>query len=118
MDGSHEAAVALCAARPLLALASEVHVVTVEEKAKRDFPPIDASEYLSRHGIASEIHEWPRKGRTVEEALKRMEDANIRVKGSKCAFARAEVEFMGTMVDARGHRVHPKAIAAWFTPFR
>jgi len=68
-DGSHEAAVALCAARPLLALASEVHVVTVEEKAKRDFPPIDASEYLSRHGIASEIHEWPRKGRTVEEAL-------------------------------------------------
>ncbi|CCW18759.1 UspA [Sphingobium indicum BiD32] len=68
-DGSHEAAVALCAARPLLALAGEVHVVTVEEKTKRDFPPIDASEYLSRHGIASEIHEWPRKGRTVEEAL-------------------------------------------------
>lgn len=68
-DGSHEAAMALCAAKPLLALASVVHVVTVEEKTKRDFPPIDASEYLSRHGIASEIHEWPRKGRTVEEAL-------------------------------------------------
>lgn len=68
-DGSHEAAMALCSARPLLALVGEVHVVTVEEKAKRDFPPLDASEYLSRHGIGSEIHEWPRKGRTVEEAL-------------------------------------------------
>ncbi len=68
-DGSHEASVALCASRPLLALASEVHVVAVEEKAKRDFPPFDANEYLSRHGISSEIHEWPRKGRSVEEAL-------------------------------------------------
>jgi nucleotide-binding universal stress UspA family protein len=68
-DGSHEAAVALCAARPLLSLAGEVHVVTVEEKTKRDFPPIEASEYLSRYGIKSEIHEWPSKGRSIEEAL-------------------------------------------------
>lgn len=68
-DGSHEAAAALTAARTLLEQASEVHIVTVEEKAKRDFPPTDASEYLSRYGISSEIHEWPRKDRSVEEAL-------------------------------------------------
>ncbi|MEJ7928079.1 universal stress protein [Sphingobium sp. AN641] len=68
-DGSHEASAALCAAKSLLAVAEEVHVVTVEEKAKRDFPPLEASEYLSRHGIRSEIHEWPRKERTIEEAL-------------------------------------------------
>jgi nucleotide-binding universal stress UspA family protein len=68
-DGSHESGVALCAAISLLALAAEVHIVTVEEKAKRDVPPVDAAEYLSRHGIRAEIHEWPRKGRVVEEAL-------------------------------------------------
>ncbi len=68
-DGSHEAASALTASRTLLRVASEVHVVTVDERSKRDFPPTDAAEYLSRHGIAVEIHEWPRKDRSVEEAL-------------------------------------------------
>lgn len=68
-DGTHEAAIALCAARPLLMLASEVHVVTVEEKSKRDCPPGEAGAYLARHDIRTEVHEWPRKGRSVEEAL-------------------------------------------------
>ncbi|CAN5241363.1 universal stress protein [soil metagenome] len=68
-DGSHEAAVALLRATPLLKRASEVHVVMIEERDKPVFPPTDASIYLSRHGIYSELHEWPRKDRTVEEAL-------------------------------------------------
>lgn len=68
-DGSHEAAVALLRATPLLKRASEVHVVMIDERDKPVFPPTDASIYLSRHGIYSELHEWPRKDRTVEEAL-------------------------------------------------
>ncbi len=68
-DGSHEAAVALLRATPLLKRAGEVHVVTIEERDKPVFPSTDASIYLSRHGIYSELHEWPRKNRTVEEAL-------------------------------------------------
>lgn len=68
-DGSPEAAVALRAAVPLLQLAEQVHLVTVEESAKRAFPGTHASEYLARHGIHSELHEWPRKDRAIEEAL-------------------------------------------------
>jgi len=68
-DGSHEAAVALSAAIPLLKIAEQVHIVTVDEPRKRDFPATDASEYLSRHDIHSELHEWPRKDRLIEEAL-------------------------------------------------
>jgi nucleotide-binding universal stress UspA family protein len=68
-DGSPEASAAVRAATPLLQGASQVHIVTVEEEGKRSFPAIDASAYLSRHGIASELHEWPKKQRSVEEAL-------------------------------------------------
>jgi nucleotide-binding universal stress UspA family protein len=68
-DGSNEAAVALSKSIPMLSLAREVHVVTIEESGKHAFPSTEVSTYLSRHGIASELHEWPRKGRTVEEAL-------------------------------------------------
>ncbi len=68
-DGSHEAGVALRASLPLLTGASEVHIVTVEEKEKQDFPALEAAEYLARHDIEAEVHEWPRKGRTVGETL-------------------------------------------------
>src|SRR3546814_1585612 len=43
-------------------------LVTVDEDAD-SFPATSASEYLSRHGIASELHEWPRNDRTVEDTL-------------------------------------------------
>lgn len=56
-NGSFEAGNALRAAVPLLKLASDVHIVVVEEEKHHDLPPLDASEYLSRHGIHSEIHE-------------------------------------------------------------
>lgn len=68
-DGSLEAGRALRAAMPLLkAGGGEVHVVTVEEP-KGDLPALEAAHYCARHGLSAEMHQWPRKGRSVEEAL-------------------------------------------------
>lgn len=67
-NGSYEAAHALRSAVTLLAQAHEVNILTVEEDDS-GFPATDASAYLSRHGIASELHEWARAGRTVEETI-------------------------------------------------
>lgn len=68
-DGSQEASAALRLAVPLLKLAHEVHVVTVEEEGKFEFPATDASEYLAWHGVGSQLHDWPRGGRAVADAL-------------------------------------------------
>lgn len=54
-NASLEAASALRAALPLLHRASAVHVVSVGEQSDLDFPPLDAVEYLSRHGIHAEM---------------------------------------------------------------
>lgn len=67
-DGSREAGRALRLATPLLCYASTVHVVTVS-RDDSDLPDLDAVAYLSRHGIAAELHSWPAKGRSVEEVL-------------------------------------------------
>lgn len=60
-DGSAEASHALKAAVPFLRLASEVYLITVEEPVRYgeapDLPPLDGAEYLSRHGISSQIVE-------------------------------------------------------------
>lgn len=69
-EGSQEASAALRLSVPLLKLAEEVHVVTVEEAGKYPFPATDAPEYLARHGIKCQFHTWPQDGRTVEAALK------------------------------------------------
>ena len=68
-DGSQEASAALRLALPLLKLAEEVHVVTVEEAGKYPFPATDAPEYLARHGIRTQLHTWPQDGRAIEDAL-------------------------------------------------
>lgn len=50
------------AAVPLLAKASKVYLATVTEESSKeryDLPPVEGAEYLSRHGIASEILELP-----------------------------------------------------------
>jgi nucleotide-binding universal stress UspA family protein len=73
-DGSAEAAHALRAAVPLLARASDVHLVTITEKEAR-FPADDALRYLSRHDIHADFVEQPRGGHTVEEALDRAAEA-------------------------------------------
>lgn len=68
-NGSPEAASALRASLPLLHKASAIHIVTVVEE-KAGFPPTDASLYLSRHGLAAELHEWPLGERSVADALR------------------------------------------------
>ncbi len=67
-NGAPEAAHALRFAVPLLKKASAVHIVTIAEDAT-DLAATEAGEYLSRHGIAAQIHNWPRDGRSVVEAL-------------------------------------------------
>lgn len=74
-NGSFEAGNALRAAVPLLKLASDVHIVTVEEDKDHDLPPLDASEYLSRHGIKSEIHDLAADQSSVQAVLLSTVDA-------------------------------------------
>lgn len=68
-NGSPEAANALKAALPLLRLASTVTVVAVEESDAESLPPIEACEYLSRHGVKAEFREVSPGQRGVAEAL-------------------------------------------------
>ncbi|MBD2842340.1 universal stress protein [Erythrobacter rubeus] len=71
-NGSSEACVALRAAVPLLALASEVHLVSVAEendKERFDFPATEGAKYLSRHGIEAEIVEIPRGEAKISDTL-------------------------------------------------
>ena len=67
-NGSPEAAHALQLTLPMLRKASAIHIVTIAE-GKEAFPPTDASVYLSRHGLASELHEWPAGEGSVADAL-------------------------------------------------
>jgi len=55
-NGSGESGRAVRYALPMLKMASEVHLVMVAEEG-RDSPDISASEYLSRHGVKSELHQ-------------------------------------------------------------
>ncbi|MEO9635704.1 MAG: universal stress protein [Parasphingorhabdus sp.] len=55
-NGSFEAGNALRAAVPLLKMASDVQILTVEEDKGHDLPPLVASEYLAHHGIKTEIN--------------------------------------------------------------
>ena len=68
-NGSAEAAHALRMALPLLRRAGAVHLVEVSD----DFPGLaarEAAQWLARHGIAVDLHEWPAKGRRVSVALR------------------------------------------------
>lgn len=67
-NGSPEAAHSLRLVLPLLRLAKEVHIVTVSDDDV-DFPQTEARQYLGYHGIGSELHAWPRKGRRTAETL-------------------------------------------------
>jgi nucleotide-binding universal stress UspA family protein len=67
-NGAIESTHALRLTLSMLGKASSVHIVTVTDD-RTGFPAIDASQYLSRHGIGSELHEWPRDGRGTAEAL-------------------------------------------------
>lgn len=69
-NASEQAARAIRQALPMLKLASSVHLVSIS-KEDEDFPQMGASAYLSRHGIASELHLIDSKGRNTEEQLHR-----------------------------------------------
>lgn len=68
-NGSKESSRAIRFALPILRLASDVHVVTVDEG--KQLPPLDASTYLSRHGVSSDLHQLNagkrRTGEVIEE---------------------------------------------------
>lgn len=66
-NGSIEAAHSLRLTLSFLRLATEVHITIASSGS--DFPSTDASRYLARHGIASQLHEWPAEGRTIAQAL-------------------------------------------------
>ena len=66
-NGSKEASRAIRFALPILKLASEVHIITIDEGT--ELPRLDASTYLSRHGIASELHQMSAKKRKASEAI-------------------------------------------------
>jgi nucleotide-binding universal stress UspA family protein len=73
-DGGHEAAAAMRAALPLLALASAVHILMVREH-EDSFPARDAACYLSRHDIHAEVHEVAKHGaigNTIAETAKKL----------------------------------------------
>ncbi len=67
-NGSLESAHAIRLALPILAGCSAVHIVTVTDD-RSEFPATEACEYLARHGLRPQLHEWPREGRSVAEAL-------------------------------------------------
>lgn len=67
-NGSAEAANALKAALPMLRLAGSVVIVTVEEPDEGFLPPVDACEYLSRHGVKAELLAVGPRG-TIGDAL-------------------------------------------------
>ncbi len=68
-DGSQEAATALRAALPLLALAATVTILTVAEKDS-PFTARAAAAFLSRHGVAAEVEERDAGGASVEQVIR------------------------------------------------
>lgn len=70
-NGSAEAAHAMKAAVPLLAKASAVVLATVDGETRdtTELSPEEGAEYLSRHGIACTITDFPCQGGSVAEIL-------------------------------------------------
>lgn len=69
-NGSSESGRAVRYALPMLKMASDVHLVMVAEEG-RDFPDISASEYLSRHGVKSQLHQMSDDGSPIAEMLEK-----------------------------------------------
>ena len=72
-NGSAEASRALRAAVPLLGKAKSVVLASVsgerDADTSSDLPAVEGAEYLSRHGIACEMIDFPIGDRTVAEVL-------------------------------------------------
>lgn len=87
-NGSVEASRALRAAVPLLAMAREVHMVTVSEArsgSDYELPSARGAEFLSRHGIECEIFDLPRGDGPIADILRdaaRSRHAGLMVMGA------------------------------------
>lgn len=68
-DGGQEAARAMRAAMPLLALSEAVTLLTVEEKDS-PFTARAAAAFLSRHGIAAEVDERAQGSSSIEQVIR------------------------------------------------
>lgn len=68
-NGSPESCAAVKHALPLLARADAVYLVSVREEGGYDLPSTEASAYLSRHGIASELVEVNPDSAPISDAL-------------------------------------------------
>lgn len=64
-NGSQEAANALRASVPLLGRASDVVLLTIEERDSAQIPAEEARKYLLRHGIESKLVSRPRMARSI-----------------------------------------------------
>ncbi|NBC37071.1 universal stress protein [Novosphingobium sp. FSY-8] len=109
-DGGYEAAAALKGALPLLKLADTVRLLTVGEKAGA-FEPMDALQYLSRHGVKAELVQLERAG-SIEETLSA---AVARVQGDLLvmgAFGHSRLRefFMGGVTSFFLERKHGTAL--------
>ena len=67
-NGSGEAARAIRFSLSMLKTASEVHLVSIADN-NDELPSFDASAYLSRHGIASELHQITARDETPSQLL-------------------------------------------------
>lgn len=68
-DGSQEAANALRAALPLLAMSEAVRILTVEEKDS-PFTGRTAAAFLSRHGVTAEVLERAQGSASIEQVIR------------------------------------------------
>ena len=68
-NGSYEAANALRGALPLLKLASNVRLLSVDEPGDQRFPSTTALEYLSRHGVHAELMQRITLGESAQDAI-------------------------------------------------
>ena len=66
-NGSKEASLAIRLTLSMMRFASSVHVVSVDEG--HDLPNLDASAYLSRHKISSELHQLESEKRNIAEMI-------------------------------------------------
>jgi nucleotide-binding universal stress UspA family protein len=76
-NGSDQAARALRAALPLVKMASTTHLVSIGEDAD-PFPLAEAGAYLSRHGVAAELHSVSAtSGEAAEKLLLRAKEMGV-----------------------------------------
>ncbi len=70
-NGSFEAGNALRAAVPMLKYSESVTIMTIDDEPEAIFPSTAASEYLSRHGVPSELRSQAAHDTSVEDVLLR-----------------------------------------------